>query len=385
MNLNLRGFVVGDRILGQAADSHADYCAAYGEWGGYRFVGASAIGKLHLRENRPRDDAFAIRAAGVWLAVAVSDGAGSRPFSRYGASFAVEALCEQLLREATGIAISGELPSETPSLAEDGKAIQAEQPSMQTKISAFSLLWPFKRSKPAEPKAITYPAFDVPNLISASEEVAVACGTLTWYHKSLTFAREADDSAETSTAEETRLPSEEWVRRAFQNTRRGLEQFAQSRGYALRDLHCTLLGMLLNTKTGAVAVGHIGDGLVAALHPGLGAHPLVEALIPGEVGETYVLTQKDWESYLAVRVLSPQEAEGLCTFYLMTDGVADDCTHPPPEDIFQRWSKDIDRELRKEEPLPQTATRLLRWLATYEVKGSWDDRTLVVIMRSLRK
>ncbi|MCX7969895.1 MAG: hypothetical protein N3B10_15585, partial [Armatimonadetes bacterium] len=51
----------------------------------------------------------------------------------------------------------------------------------------------------------------------------------------------------------------------------------------------------------------------------------------------------------------------------------------PPDDIFQRWARDIDRELRKEEPLTQKATKLLRWLDTYEVKGSWDDRTLVVV------
>jgi hypothetical protein len=38
--------------------------------------------------------------------------------------------------------------------------------------------------------------------------------------------------------------------------------------------------------------------------------------------------------------------------------------------------------MRKKESLPQTATRLLRWLATYEVRGSWDDRTLVVVMRN---
>lgn len=45
-----------------------------------------------------RDDAFAIRTAGEWLAVAVSE--GSRRQSRYGSSFAVEALCEHLLRGA---------------------------------------------------------------------------------------------------------------------------------------------------------------------------------------------------------------------------------------------------------------------------------------------
>jgi len=139
--------------------------------------------------------------------------------------------------------------------------------------------------------------------------------------------------------------------------------------------------MLLNTETGEVAVGHIGDGLVAKFHPGFGAKPLVEAPMPGEVGETYMLTQSDWEKYLAVRALSSQEAEGITTFYLMTDGVAEDCTHPPPEDIFQQWMRDIDREMRKDGPLPQTATRLLRWLATHEVRGSWDDRTLVLVLR----
>ena len=97
--MTMRGFVVGDRILGQSADSHADWCAAYGQLDAYRFVGASAIGKLHLRDVRPRDDAFAVRSSGVWLAVAVADGAGSRKQSRYGASFAVEALCEHLLRD----------------------------------------------------------------------------------------------------------------------------------------------------------------------------------------------------------------------------------------------------------------------------------------------
>lgn len=88
-----RGFVVGDRIIGSTADSHADLCAGYGEIGMFRFVGASVIGKSHIRDGSPRDDAFAVRSAGEWLAVAVADGMGSRKRSRYGASYAVEALC----------------------------------------------------------------------------------------------------------------------------------------------------------------------------------------------------------------------------------------------------------------------------------------------------
>jgi hypothetical protein len=31
--------------------------------------------------------------------------------------------------------------------------------------------------------------------------------------------------------------------------------------------------------------------------------------------------------------------------------------------------------------LPQTASRLLYLLATYKRRGSWDDRTLVVVFR----
>lgn len=347
-----RGFVVGDRILGQSADSHADWCAGYGRIGAYRFVGASAIGKSHLRDALPRDDAFAVRSAGVWLAIAVSDGAGSRKLSRYGASFAVEALCEHLLREATGTAPTPETESAEP-------PIKADENDKPTQVEPVAQL----------------PAFDAPLPVTPSDEAATAYGTLTWH-----WQPPPPSSAPSP------LVGEGWgegecVRRAFQRTRQGLEQFAHSRNMALRELHCTLLGLLLNTETGEVAVGHVGDGLVAAFHPEFGAKPLVDALTPGEVGETYVLTQNDWEKYLVVRALSPQEAQGITTFYLLTDGVADDCTHPPPEDIFQRWAKDIDREVRKDEPLPQTATRLLRWLATYEVRGSWDDRTLVVALR----
>lgn len=365
---SVRGFAVGDRIIGRAADSHADWCAAYGECGAYRFVGASAIGKLHLRENRPRDDAFAIRAAGVWLAVAVADGVGSRKYSRYGASFAVEALCEHLLREALGIATPSQPTSETPApLEQETKPIQEEAP-------------PASATK-EEQASLPMPNFEVPPPVSPADEEVGMSGTLTWCWQHPT----QDKEGEVSGGVPSLPPSDagESIRRAFRRTRQDMEQFAQSQGLALGELHCTLLGMLLNTETGAVAVGHIGDGLIAALHPGLGARPLVEAPTPGEVGETYVLTQSDWENYLAVRALSPQEVEGIATFYLMTDGVADDCTHPPPQDIFQRWAKDMDREMRKEEPLPQTATRLLRWLATYQVKGSWDDRTLVVIMHRL--
>lgn len=354
--MTYRDFVLGDRGL-TAVNSYADWCAAYGELGRYRFIGASAIGKLHVREGRPREDAFAIRIAGPWVAVAVSDGVGSRPNSRYGASFVVEALCEHLVREAWGGASSAPLPFEhaPPCTNEGAGSIRKEDFTPISERGSIVLPLDLEVGEPWTPPDAT------------------ECGTLLWYRFPL--------GGEGSPSEGSLSPTEEMVRRAFRNARRDLEQFVRSRDLTLSDVSCTLLGMMLNAETGAVAVGQIGDGLIAWWHPTRGAQPVVEALTPGEVGETYVLTQSDWEEYLAVRALPPEEPTDVRTFYLMTDGVADDCTYPPPEDIFTRWAQDIDREMRKEEPLPQKARRLLRWLATYEVKGSWDDRTLVVVWR----
>ncbi len=171
------------------------------------------------------------------------------------------------------------------------------------------------------------------------------------------------------------------VRSAFGSTRAELEGYVSRLGVPLRDIHCTLMCVLLDTRTGAFAAGHIGDGLIAALHPGFGARPAVEPPSTGNVGETYLITQDGWERYLAVTESSPAEAEGISTLYLMSDGVADDCSHPPPPGVFDRWARDIDREVRSSAGAGTSAVRLVRWLANYELPGSWDDRTLVVLAK----
>ncbi len=176
-----RGFILGDRILGLSADSHPDWCTAYVELGQYRFIGASAIGKLHLRENRPRDDAFAIRTAGPWLAVAVSDGVGSRQHSRYGSSFAVEALCEHLLREALGIASSRQQLAEEKSTAQQNdEPVQKEAETKSHQSGWLSSL--IERFLTPQREQITLPvAFEIPSPIPPSDEKTTACGTLMWY------------------------------------------------------------------------------------------------------------------------------------------------------------------------------------------------------------
>jgi len=276
-----RRFTIGDPISSQLTDKHINMRANSARVGEYCVVGASVRGRLHVYNKVPRDDAFAVRSNGVWLAIAVSDGVGSQPLSRFGASLAVNRLCTRLFYSVAKLNQSGR---------------------------------------------------------------------------------------------------EEVVRNAFRKTRADMEQFALKQNILLGDLHCTLLGLFLNIETGVIEIGQIGDGRILGLTDGKEAIPLVEPPAPEEVGATYVLTQDNWEWYFCSCALSTKKARHFKTFYLMTDGVADDCQCGPPPDILQRWANDIDQESRMFSPA-KTAQRLGRYLATYQVKGSFDDRTLVIIYK----
>ena len=274
-------FSIGDPCPCTVTDNLVDVRANSARLGGYCVVGTSVRGRLHAHNKVPRDDAFAVRSNGKWLAVAVSDGVGSRKLSRYGASFAVNRLCTRFFYSATSLKGNG---------------------------------------------------------------------------------------------------LEEAVHNAFRKTRADMEQFALKQNTLLEDLHCTLLGLFLNIETGIIGLGHIGDGLIVGLTEGKEAIPLAESFTPSEVGATYVLTQTNWEQYFCFEALPSDKAREFKTFYLMTDGVADDCQYGPPPGILQRWANDMDQEIRMF-PTPKTAQRLKKYLATYEVKGSFDDRTLVVVYR----
>jgi hypothetical protein len=63
----------------------------------------------------------------------------------------------------------------------------------------------------------------------------------------------------------------------------------------------------------------------------------------------------------------------------MTDGVSDICS-PPPNGILDRFTRDIERELRRAPHTGDAALRLVRFLTETKVRGSWDDRTLVVVI-----
>lgn len=316
-----REFRRGDPCPSQLTNKHKDMRANSAQLGKYCVIGASVRGKLHIHNEVPRDDAFAVHSNpnGTWLAVAVSDGVGSRNLSRYGASYAVNKLCTRLLDGVVK--------------AKHGKAFG---------LSALSQ--PVASKQPCSDDRLT----DI-----------------------------GDSNGLTPQLREL----EEVVRNAFRSTRVDVEEFAREQKVLLEDLHCTLLGLILNVETGLVGVGQIGDGLILGFTDEKKAVSLTESPIPDELGATYLLTQDNWEQYFRTGSLSTEEAQHFTTFYLMTDGVADDCQYGPPADILQRWANDMDREIRLL-PFPKkTAQRLKRYLATYQAKGSFDDRTLVAVYR----
>ncbi len=73
---------------------------------GFRGFGANVRGKKHKHDGTNCDDAFAFARAGDWTVVAVADGAGSKKLSRLGARAAVAAAVATLAADLAGHAMT---------------------------------------------------------------------------------------------------------------------------------------------------------------------------------------------------------------------------------------------------------------------------------------
>jgi hypothetical protein len=149
----------------------------------------------------------------------------------------------------------------------------------------------------------------------------------------------------------------------------------------LADLSCTALALLLNVETGKGAVGQVGDGAILGLTARGKVLELVQAPDTGDPQATYTLNNPNFERYLALALIERPAADPLVAFYVMTDGLSSDLLYSPQYEMLQDWAQKVDRNLRLSSSPAQAAAGMLSWLATYQVKGSWDDRTLVVITR----
>lgn len=349
------GLAVGDRALENPGDVHPDWCAGYGANGGLLVIGASAVGHLHLREMVPRDDAFAARSAGPWLAVAVSDGVGSKPLSRYGSTFCVQALCEELLHD---LVIQPFPFANCP--VTDVSSVGSKEVTRGWRDTLSPLTGRLLED----------------STIAQLHGSAQHAGTLTWNrHLSPRVPRHSEPAA----AEGATVDAKARLARAFTETRSRLERFASDRNLDLHAVSCTLLGLLVNTETGHGAWGQVGDGLITLLHSETGTRAMECSPAPDGVGSTWVFTQNDWQNHFTTEVLTKEEAVGTSSIMLMTDGVSEDYSHPPPEGLLEKWSHDMDTRMRETSPA-FASLRLLHWLASYEQPGSFDDRTLVTVL-----
>lgn len=347
----------GDRILSQLDDEPPDRCSLGLTFGRYRIVSASVRGRMHIRKDIPREDAVSVYREGNWLAVAVSDGVGSSRYSRLGASFAVNRVCQNLLDQIR------ELTSARKGIRQ--RLFGEIEPGREQLDKAM-----------------------IEGLRNTADNLKEHVEKLTEELESQEHTKDHEPapSMATSTAEEcdTNKPNEQTTQKV-ESPEQNLDLPLSNNTITLNDLHCTLLVTILNLKSGAVALAQIGDGLILGLTNDLKAMPLIEPQMPGPTGQTYVITQENWERYCSTRVIVGEQSKGYVTIFLMTDGVADDCQYGPPEDILQRWANDMDAEIRKYDDVEITEERLSAYLTDYQVKGSYDDRTLVAVYRQTKE
>ncbi|MFZ5822823.1 MAG: protein phosphatase 2C domain-containing protein [Bacillota bacterium] len=368
------GFVIGDRVLGASGDTHPDWMVGHGVAGSYLVAGASAVGQIHLARGLPRDDAFVVRTAGPWLAVGMSDGIGSRPASRYGATYVAEALTSFLIRPfvpqvspersqvaaATGPA-EGVQPA-PPAKAEMPRLESlARKGSTTTGLAAYLTEWTRRSTEEQSP---SYPP-----------EPLLQAASVGWW---------AAQSAMGSDEPPAEANLVQVMNQAFEKSHLGLRGHAQYLGVDLADLGCTALALLFNVETGEGVVGQVGDGSVHGLFRSGKARELVDAPDTGDPQSTYSLNRPDFAKALAVQVISKVEVDPLVAIFVMTDGLSGDLLYSPHPEALDNWAQAVDRNLRLAPSPAQAAAGMLNWLATYQVRGSWDDRTLVVITQRER-
>jgi hypothetical protein len=300
---------------------------------------------------RPRDDAFQVRLAGPWIAAALSDGVGACLWSRLGAAVCCEALCRSLIERA---------PS----------GIEYEDPDLMREL--------LRRAKAASV------APDFGGTGSARQASCTSSGTLGWYWHPVGEVLAAEEESRRRDRDDdegrvTETPSKpaEIMIEAFREASLSLVRFANSNSLKLSDLSCTLMGVLVNTDTGAVDAGHVGDGGIT-VQESEGYRFLPQPPSSEEPGVPYMMSQPDWEDHLAVGADPGTDVKSI---YLMSDGVLSDCSQPPCSSLFAPFGGGPDAEFWKYPDDEQAARSLIEWLANYERADSGDDRTLIAILR----
>lgn len=134
------------------------------------------------------------------------------------------------------------------------------------------------------------------------------------------------------------------------------------------------------TPTGqVVAAMQVGDGLLAIQHADGTLESLAESDSGAFGGETYFLTSKPAEAWLGRGVVRHLQ-EPPMMLAAMSDGVADDFI--PYDKHLPALYKNLGKVVAHKTANPESdAGQLLLQLISYDKRGSFDDRTLVMFYR----
>lgn len=419
------GFCVGDRPLLGRHEHHPPWMQAFASSDPVTAVLASAIGRLHQAHRRPREDAATVHACGRWIAVGVSDGVGSRPYSRFAATHTADTLSRKLIEAVIQDAAEEPADAAPPASPSSCPAPNGAVPPANTHPVTFSPNQPRRRRIPPR-QLLSQPLPDwmkrwrrrpqvwrrrvrrwlgrrrwIPpvwhrHLLKRwrRARVAEAPPSSPWRRASTEFwwlppeppspMGASASSSQSSGAEATEVPGStpnlcEVMRRSFEATHRQLQHHAERLGLSLSELSCTALALLLDTQTGELVAGQVGDGAILALRS---SGEVQELLSPPETNDpqaTFTLNAPDYATKLAVGQVSPAPCDPFEALFVMTDGLAGDLLYSKEPGALKTWARQVHLNLRHS-PTPEVAAAgMLRWLAGYEVPGSWDDRTLVVL------
>lgn len=404
-----RGFVVGDRPLGTSGDVHPLWNASYGAVSSYWALAASVIGESHLAHGMSRDDAVVIRCVGPWLAVGVSDGVGSRPLSRLGATGVADALTIALLSDLTPRLRPVPPEPLPPSRQKAWERIIATLPERTEVMSigndgvlpAGSLTWwiPFddrggEGQKPADTPAIpartsstdalSHPERDRTELATAEEMTDHIAADIP--KQMMQTGSDPNATASAAVQARVRSPAEARdlagrMRAAFEAAHKTVWQRASTYNLQPGDLSCTALALILNTTTGQFAVGQVGDGTFLGLREDGNVTVFLDPDDDSDLQKTYAIGSPKWEEHFSCKSFLPGTgADSWRSFFVMTDGISSDLLYAPRE-TMERWARSAQAGLDQMSTPQDAAGAMVRALAMYNRQGSFDDRTLAIVTR----
>lgn len=296
----------------------------------FKVFGGSVRGKSHIKDDKPRDDSFNFVAINHkntdYYVFLVSDGAGSKQLSRFGSCFSVNKLSEIIHKKITS---NDFLYKET---------IEKIDVTTEKNLENNTII-EIVNDKVTEDEIIT-------NKIDKTEVIQ--------HYKNL-------------------------MSESFKELHQNLDDFSKGLKCELKDLSCTLLSVIYIPSLKILICGQIGDGFIVALKKSGKACQLVNPTLSEEIGATYFITMPTHEKYESFEVFINDEIDDIKTIFIATDGVSEDAIYSPPENLLDMWSDALDKNIRSEDEPEVIMEKFLKWLSTYEAKGSFDDRTLFIV------